>query len=371
VLTHQEAAGPGVALRGVDPVDGSLAWRTVLGAPWPLEPRPSVDGDELSTRSPDGRLVRLGRDRLRSGGFVSQLLPSPGGSPLPAGTLGRIDGDGLTVLVPGAGADFVLVAEGAGQPRRVDLPAAPGAMPRLWGTDLLVPGDDGRAYLVDARTGATRAEPLIPPFDRERPVRWRAPVLMEDGLAVLAEESGTVHRLPRPDPSRPRLVAAAEVTLDEPVVSDPASTGAAVLLATADGRIRALAGRDLSPAGAWTPDAPRALGPTTVAVGLAVVADTSGAVLGFGPDGRRLWSIRLGDAPLAGPPAVAEGSLWLLDRAGRLWRRALADGAAQDRIDLDELPAGPPRVVGPDLVVPVARGTFRVLRRPPAGAGAP
>jgi hypothetical protein len=117
VLTQQYVPGPGVCLWGVDPADGSVAWRTALGTPWPLDPAPAAGGDEgLTTLTPDGRPLRLARGLLEAGGFVPQLLPRPGPPPLPVGPLRRRDGGGLTVIVAGAGAESVLVARGRTRP---------------------------------------------------------------------------------------------------------------------------------------------------------------------------------------------------------------------------------------------------------------
>ena len=46
--------------------------------------------------------------------------------------------------------------------------------------------------------------------------------------------------------------------LDQRIIADPASTGNAVIVATADRHVRALAARDLSPVGSWPLDAPLA-----------------------------------------------------------------------------------------------------------------
>src|SRR5262249_14784499 len=151
VLTHQATDGPGVALWGVNPADGSVAWRTILGAPWPLDLLPSADGDGLSTVATDGRPVTLSRSQLASGGFVVHPLPRRVGPVRPPGRLPRIEGGGLTVIIPATDANQLLVREGAGPFRKLDLPAPLGAPPLLWGDALFVPGADGRAYLIDPK----------------------------------------------------------------------------------------------------------------------------------------------------------------------------------------------------------------------------
>ncbi len=43
--------------------------------------------------------------------------------------------------------------------REVGLPTAPAADPIAWGSALLIPGVDSRAYLIDPLTGRSQAEP--------------------------------------------------------------------------------------------------------------------------------------------------------------------------------------------------------------------
>jgi hypothetical protein len=368
VLSHQNTEGPGVALWGVEPSSGSVRWRTVLGTPWPSGLAEAPDGPALDALGVDGRAVRLTRDRLASGGFVESPLPRPGGFRLPAGPLARLENDGVTVVVPGPGARHLLVRGGGeGEFRPVELPVPLAATPLFWGRDLLVPGVDGRVSLLDPRTGEPRAEPFAPPFDRARPTRWRAPVRVVGDAVALADEAGRVRLLSRAEGPRPRLVVRAEVSLDQAIVVDPVSTGGAVVVVTADGRARSLSARDLGPTGAWPIEAPLAWPPAAVA-GRAFLADSAGGVLAIGPDGQRLWTVPPGDAPAAGPPAVAGDVAWFLDRDGTLRGRSLADGSPRDPIALGILPAGAPRALGDELAIPVAPGTVRPIR--PGGRGA-
>ena len=84
VLTQQYSDGPGVALWGVDPTNGAIAWRTVLGVPWPVDPTPSADGQGIDTIAANGRPLTIPRSQLAKGGFVEQALPKPGDfSPAP------------------------------------------------------------------------------------------------------------------------------------------------------------------------------------------------------------------------------------------------------------------------------------------------
>jgi PQQ-like domain len=88
--------------------------------------------------------------------------------------------------------------------------------------------------------------------------------------------------------------------------------------------------------------------------------------MAFGREGQRLWAIKL-DAPAVGTPVIGDGTIWLLDRAGRLYRRALADGALRERLDLGFLPAGGLLMVGSQTIAATARGTVQPLQLNPSG----
>lgn len=364
VLSQQNTDGPGVGLWGIDPASGSVKWRTVLGTPWPSPPAPEGSKGELSALGIDGRPIALSHKALAKGGFVVTPLPTPGSFRLPAGAVARVEEEGWTAVVPALRSSTMLVRAGSGPFKEVSLPSPIGAAPIAWGKELLVPGDDGRVYLIDPITGEPRAEPFVPPFDRTKPTHWRAPVRLADGAVVLTDESGRVRRLVRVKEPRPRLTVAAEVTLGKGLMADPASTGGAVVLVTEDGRVRALAARDLSPAGAWPLEAPLAAPPASVS-GRCFLADTAGNVLALGGDGQRLWSARLvvngKPVVVAGAPAVRGETVWFLSRDGLLVGRSLADGAAVADARLDVPPVGGPIASGDDLAVPVGLGTVRLL----------
>ena len=88
---------------------------------------------------------------------------------------------------------------------------------------LLLPGDDGRVYLIDPETGESRAEPFIPPFDRTRPTLWRAPVAIGADAFGLVDEAGHIRKIAIVSDPRPRLVAAIEEKLSKDIVADPAA----------------------------------------------------------------------------------------------------------------------------------------------------
>jgi hypothetical protein len=302
-------------------------------------------------------------EELDDGGFIQELLPRPGSRRLPVGRLRRLETDDVTLILPPSRADHLFIRSGdSTELGRVTLPSPLAARPILWGGDLLVPGIDGRVYLIDPRTGGPQADPLLPSYTGDGPLEWLDPAHLDADAVALADRSGIVRRLVREDGDRPSLVVEAEVALGQGLVAPPGSTVDTIILATADGWIRALAARDLSPAGAWELDAPLALGPfTDKESGTVMVADASGKVIAFGPGGERLWTIDLEGDTLAGAPSIGGEEVWLLTLGGRLHRRSRLDGAPIGEFELTPLPDGGPERIGNALVVPVGPGTIRPM----------
>jgi hypothetical protein len=308
--------------------------------------------------------VQITTGQLDAGGFAVLPLPKPGLPRIPSGDILTLEGDGpqISVLAPGVGASAVWVQDSA-QPagwRRLELPAALAAMPLVWGRALLIPGVDGRAYLIDPGTAASTAEPLVPVYDRDRRGRWHRPVRLDPSTVVLADDAGRVRRIALKREPVPRLMMIEpEALLQKGIVADPAVTGDAVIVATADQRVRALSARDLSPLGAWPLAGPIVGAPISVGE-RCFVLDAAGEVMMFGKDGRRAWSTKL-DAAATGGPVIDGDRVWLLDRDGKLHGLALADGTARQSLDLGILPTGGLRVLDGRTIVPSGRGVLQLL----------
>lgn len=363
VLSNRSADG-GVALRGIDPAGGKVEWETVVGAGWPTPPVPSVDGDSLATVDRAGRSIRLARADLERGGFIQAQLPRPGDPHAPDGLLRTIvrEGEESSLIVPGPGGAEVW-AENASAPggwTRTELPSPIAALPLPWAGGLLVPGEDGRAYLIDPRTGRADAEPFVPEFERDRIGTWLAPCSLDADSIVLADDAGRVRRLVvQAEPAR-RIVAETETTLDSPIAADPACTTTAVVVATVDGTVLALSARDLGAVGSWKLDAPLLRAPQAVD-GRVVVLDVAGGVVLIERGGRRAWTTKL-PSPAAGPALIRGDVLWLPTRDGRARGLALADGRESAALDLGVEPTGGLIAVGPDVLVPTGRGVLQTLK---------
>jgi outer membrane protein assembly factor BamB len=361
IMSFRDSETGGQSIHALDASQGSSVWQTVLGARWPSLPLPTKAGDGLTTVGLDGQITTITTKRLEAGGFVTLPLAPTGSRRLPEGdVLSTRDGDrDRLVLAPSSESSILWVRESEGPDgwKAHELPTAMAAPPLPWGNSVLVPGRDGRVYLIDPVTSRSTAEPFVPIFDRERRGRWLAPVHLDGDAVVLTDDAGRVRRLVLKTTPIPRLVVEAERLLEEPIVADPAATSAAVILLTADQKVRALAARDLSPVGTWPLEAP-ASGPPVNVGGRCFIADERGTVMAFGADGRRLWAARL-DAPMVGAPVVREETVWILDRAGRLYGLGAADGSTLSRRELGILPGGGLLVTGTLALVPVARGSFQ------------
>jgi hypothetical protein len=362
VMTHRERDGRGVAVFGVDPTSGQIVWKSVLGKAWPVALR-NQEGEDLKLRTAaiDGSPLDIDAPRVEQGGFVEIAPARPGYFALPPGPLDVVKSGDVAVVLPAADAEYLLVRKGNEALRRVDLPGPLGARPLFWGEDLVIPGRDGRVDLIDPLTGAPRAEPYVPVFDRTKPLVWRNPVRLVDDAVIVADATGRLRRLTKRTEPRVRLVPVGdEVNLGSPLVADPAATEQAVILVTADRKVRALAGRDLSPLGAWNLEAPLATRPESVG-GHVFVSDAAGTVMAFGPDGQKLWDAGLHESPPLGPPAITGDVVWFLSRKGILEQRNLADGTSIDMVELGLQPTGGLANLGRHLLVPVAPGTVRVF----------
>ncbi len=210
VFSHEAADGPGVALWGVDPQDGAVRWRTVLGAAWPVAPAPGREDGSLATVAFDGTDLILGKDQLARGGFVEQPLPKAGVFRVPSSGVARLDCGGTAVLVPSPTGSQLLTRHDGGKVQPVDLPSPLGASPIAWAGGVLVPGGDGRVYLLDPATGESAADPFVPRFDREHTPHWARPVIVEGDAVIMADWEGRVRRLTRAENPRPRLVVTGE-----------------------------------------------------------------------------------------------------------------------------------------------------------------
>ena len=205
----------------------------------------------------------------------------------------------------------------------------------------------------------------MPKFDRDRQGTWFSPARLDNDTVVLADDVGRVIRLELKTAPVARLVGEAERVLDRRIIAAPASTGNAVIVATADRHVRSLAARDLSPVGSWALDAPLA-GPPIGIGETCFVMDRAGGVMAFSRDGQRVWSIQL-DSAVVGAPVVVDQLVWFLTRGGKLHVRSLSNGEKREQLALGALPSGGLLMAGKQELVPAGKGTIRPVAAVPDG----
>ena len=130
----------------------------------------------------NGRRVSLSADQLTRGGFVTQMLTTPGQFALPPGQRLNFELEGKpgSLIVPENHSRVLWLEEPASsEGSRSSSCHALAASPILLGNAILVPGTDARAYLVDPVSGQSRAEPFVRRFDRDHQGTWLNPVLLD------------------------------------------------------------------------------------------------------------------------------------------------------------------------------------------------
>ncbi len=176
VATFLDRELAGTALWAIDPESGSVAWKTVLGAPWHTELTRAGSPPAFSMITRDGRELTISDDQAARGGFVVSALPRPGAFALPAGKQLRVERDGKVldaiVAKPFSKSLWLPDSTRPGGWRELALPATVAADPLVWQGGILVPGADGRVYLIDPSNGRSMAEPFVPKFDRDHQGSW-------------------------------------------------------------------------------------------------------------------------------------------------------------------------------------------------------
>ena len=204
-MTFQDQETSGVALYGIEIESGVIAWKTIVAAPWSTPLATVAGSDDLVMLGRGGHEVRITPEQIAQGGFIAQTLPKPGEFSLPPGLRLRLEASGrpLAVIAPFERSNVLWVQDSgtAGSWHKIGLPTAPAADPVAWGSGVLIPGLDSRAYLIDPLTGRSQAEPFVPKFDRDRQGTWFSPARIDKDTVILADDVGRVIRLelkPRP-----------------------------------------------------------------------------------------------------------------------------------------------------------------------------
>ena len=229
VMTFQDQETSGVALWGIDAETGAVAWKTIVGAPWPTPAR----GRRRIERSDDDRSRRPRHHDVRPSRSLAEgsscrrcrgrATSRVAGWIVPRTS--RSAASRVTAIVPERAVERALgrrLHKSQEPGSKVGLPAVPAADPIAWGSGILIPGLDSRAYLIDPADGplacrAVRTQVRSrPPGDLAGTCPARS-ATRSCWPMTSAGWCGSRSRRPR----SPRLVGEAERMLDQRIIAEP------------------------------------------------------------------------------------------------------------------------------------------------------
>jgi len=348
-------------------------WSTVLGAEiiaWNHTP-----GQPLICLTEAGHVFRVSPERIAAGGFGAQTgvqTGMPDGVklgvqlPLPDGLQQPIRGialpDGRIAALCGGGEPTVWLINADGRSLQSHpIRKPPEADPVVLGDGLVVPMES-RLHFIPLKPGVSPVGDYEAPFVKEgQPPRWKQLAALNDSELVAFDSNGRLRRLQlRNSGSKRHFQVAVEVEIDKPSGYGFAVHEGNVILADAQGTIQVLNPTTLQPSANLKTKQP--LSNTPWVVGGLLFTEVGGRkVIGYRfEDGlAKAWEFSLTSrAGIAGVPKPVNGSLVLAERDGRLHWINPADGNSVKTHHLAEPIAGPPRVFGTELIVPVADGSL-------------
>ncbi|MDA7893767.1 PQQ-binding-like beta-propeller repeat protein, partial [bacterium] len=233
------------------------------------------------------------------------------------------------------------------------------------GGGLFLPLNNGRAVLVDWRTGKTIGTPFQPASDPSKKVNWTNSITLpsDPDQVVVADNRRKIYRLRVDD--RIRELASTDLEFD--LLDQIAGVGSTVVGATAGPAADSIAGFD---AGSLKPKFKNVLdgrvvwGP--VAIGDLCLFETDDLLLtGIDAEGKSLFQVPLPAGQPVGEPIMSEGKIVLVGKSG--WVVALdpATGTVAGTADLGQPISATPLANDGMLMVP---GTEGVIYRTPVPA---
>lgn len=358
----------GVRITAARPENAQVLWQTDVGVPTAM-----ITADR-QTKSIYAITSQAALYRIDSESLATETTTGPVENPGGTGVAMRFEhpldaGGGRFVLANQEAAEQIAVFDPtrASEKLRVvtlSLPSGkPSAAPIIVAGGLMMPLDTGRIVLMNWQSGMPLGSSFQPPAQPGETVRWTTPVPspLDPDQVLIGDSRGKLYRLRAGEQIRELsstevshqfigpaaatgdswLAAAAGVAgdmlvtfhatnleeidqrmMDSRIVFGPVAAGDAVLLQTADGKLRRI---DSSSEEVWAVDLPegRPVAPPQLIDGRLIVAGTSGWVLALDPNtGEELGRAEIGQ-PLAGNPMLlgsrllvpgSEGIVFIIER---------------------------------------------------------
>ena len=368
----QASGMPGAVVSAFDPEKDEPVWQTWLAAPLAAEPTLGPLSGRLIAVTTSGSMFRGPPDGLGPPGkpWAPVLAIESSRMTKPLCSLLALPGERFA-MTSGADTRQIVIydpKEQDGQFRRLLSPSEMSAAPGAFAGGLLTACLNGQVFLLDPEALGPMAKPLGPASKGAEVRNWGTPVAVDDKLAVLSDGDKRLMAIGISTSNGKALTTAAEATTKNGMVSPIAVLGKVVFVVARDvadstdsllsfelpnltaGKSQVLAGH-----GAW--------GPQRVGK-LVLVATEQGRLLAI--DGRQevVWQSRLDYGPLAGAPCLSGDELYLSARDGAVWRISAADGKELGKVDAG-CPLGTgPLVVGPRVIVGGHEGSLLEVKRP-------
>ncbi len=369
VHIRRAANAPGFRVAAVDHEnEKTVYWETDIAAPV-LEMFPVADGVAAITAR--GGLIRATADSMQQG-----LVEAAGNDQVANLVFDAAVplGNGRYAVFSSAGRALVIdVSQGGRDLRlmRLNIPErAATTAPIAMDGGLLVPLVNGQITLLSLTTGDNQVLPFHPAVEAGSRVNWRRPALIPDAPEfVVADGRSRAYRVGIVETGRPHLEAFESVTLDEEPI-----TGFTVLGERAWAGVRRSDSDALLPlqlprleAGEAVPVKGRIVwGPERVGNAVLVATDEEG-VIAIAESGERQWAAPVALGGVAGV-SVAEQDYLVATVQGELLRLGGQDGRVLAKTDVGEPLASGPVQSGSDWWVATYDGTLhRVAELEPVG----
>lgn len=366
VLFHvrRRASRGGASVAAIRMSDGQRIWETEIAVP--LAAAPLASGENLVALSSNGALF----DMPASDASLPQVVDQPAqrvnlsSSLEPQHALIELDGN-MAAAAEGLGKNRVLLInaqDATARPRLLTLPDKLGGPLASVAGGLLVPGQVGQVFLLDASTGRGQVEPFQPALKVGREYQWSVAPSAESEV-VLSDGREKLYRVGIVAEPTPHLAALNEAELPSPLAAPLAPLAEAVAVVDERQRLQMFSLPALQPAGESLIEADVTWGPYR-AGDVILLATADERLRCFGPRAEPLWQVELSHGALQGAPSAAEGQAVLATNEGIVYRVALADGAEQNQLDIQRpLATGLVRA-GEQWVVAGSDGSLYFIPRP-------
>lgn len=356
-----------IRITAANPKTGEEIWRTDVGVPVSML-RLAQSGLHVVTSQ--AALFEIGREALENGSTTGPI-ENPGDKAIAIRFENPIEIDETRrVMLNQVGDPSILVYDPQRETeklRRVTM-RLPAGVPKSGGLasggGLFLPLDNGRAVLVDYRTGAVSAAPFQPESDPVGKVKWTEPISLPDDAdqVVLADSRKKLYRLRVSEQIRELQVKDLEFELlgraagvADTMIATTVGPAADFLvgfeLNTLNEKFKTLLNGRVS----WGP----------VAAGdLCLIQTNDGMLRAFGADGTQRFESPLPPGSPVGQPLRNEDSIILVGKDGWIVVLDAASGQTLGQSDLGQPISATPLLAGQRLLVPGSEGVVYVTDVP-------